>query len=83
MPYIDERIRPELEPISARGAFRPGELNFQITMLCVAYLTNLGESYTTLNAIVGALECAKLEFYRRIAASYEDEKVVANGDVYR
>jgi hypothetical protein len=28
------------------------------------------------------LETAKFEFYRRLAASYEDEKIAENGDVY-
>jgi hypothetical protein len=32
--------------------------------------------------VVGVLECAKLEIYRRIAAPYEDKKIVENGDVY-
>ena len=35
-----------------------------------------------LNAIIGALECAKLELYRRVAAPYEDDKIIENGDVY-
>ena len=30
----------------------------------------------------GALESAKLEFYRRVVAPYEDEKMNLNGDVY-
>ena len=30
----------------------------------------------------GALECAKLEFARRIVAPYEDAKIKENGDVY-
>ena len=41
-----------------------------------------GKSYSVMNEIVGALECAKLEMYRRIYAPYEDEKIEANGDVY-
>ena len=32
--------------------------------------------------MVGVLECAKLELYRRMAAPYEDEKIEDNGDVY-
>lgn len=32
--------------------------------------------------IGGAIECAKLEFYRRVAAPYEDKKIAENGDVY-
>jgi len=31
---------------------------------------------------IGALECAKLELYRRVAAPYEDTKIAENGDVY-
>ena len=30
----------------------------------------------------GAVECAKLEFYRRVVAPHEDEKMKDNGDVY-
>jgi hypothetical protein len=31
---------------------------------------------------IGALECCKLEFYRRVAVPYEDRKIKSNGDVY-
>ena len=31
--------------------------------------------YQNVNAIIGALECAKLELYRRLIAPYEDTKV--------
>jgi len=31
--------------------------------------------------VLGALECAKLEFYRRLVAVYEDVKIRENGDV--
>jgi hypothetical protein len=39
-------------------------------------------SYQSINDVLGALEGAKLEFYRRIAAPYEDTKIQENGDVY-
>jgi len=38
--------------------------------------------YQNINDLLGALEGAKLELYRRVAAPYEDEKVESNGDVY-
>jgi hypothetical protein len=41
-----------------------------------------GKNYQTVNDIVGALEGAKMEFYRRAAAPYEDLKIKENGDVY-
>ena len=61
---------------------KPGELNYAITMLCKDYLDNAGHSYTMYNEVIGVLECAKLELYRRLAAPYEDEKIKENGDVY-
>jgi len=47
-----------------------------------AYLRTKGISYQTFNDIIGALEGAKLEFYRRVVVRYEEEKIKANGDVY-
>ena len=32
--------------------------------------------------MIGVLECAKLEFYRKHIAKYEEEKIIENGDVY-
>jgi hypothetical protein len=37
--------------------------------------------YFHINKAVGVLECVKLEFYRRVAAPYEDEKIKESGDV--
>lgn len=78
MSYITEeqRNRIDFRPVD------PGELNYSITIILSTYLQMNGLSYTTINDIVGALEGAKLEFYRRIALPYEDEKIKENGDVY-
>jgi len=83
MPYIeqprrsalDNRELQDVQPLSA------GELNYAVTRLCLAYLHHHGLRYDTLNAIVGALECAKIEFSRRIVAPYEETKMKLNGDV--
>ena len=53
-----------------------------MTRLCGRYGSAKGRSYATFNEVVGVLECAKQEFYRRVVAGYEQEKFVANGDVY-
>ena len=37
--------------------------------------------YENFNAMIGALECCKQEYYRRIIAPYEDKKIEENGDV--
>lgn len=80
MPYIKPYERDYFEP-HGPAATTPGELNFQITCLIKKYLgDNL--SYSLINDVMGALEGAKLEFYRRVAAPYEDDKILENGDVY-
>lgn len=80
MPYIPEERRFALaggvEPCS------PGELNYAVTCLVWRFIQRFGLGYATINAVVGVLECAKLELYRRVAAPYEDDKIVQNGDVY-
>lgn len=88
MPYIEQERRQELvifkdpfcEPPD--NALTVGELNFQLTDVILNYMDTKGESYQTINDILGALEGAKLEFYRRVAAPYEEEKRKRNGDVY-
>ena len=86
MPYIDQEHRDKLDP-HIEGLTEilrnMGDLNYTITKLCDAYLsTEVGIRYARINDLIGALECAKLELYRRVAAPYEDTKVTQNGDVY-
>jgi len=87
MPYIKPEDRvPIILRRAIDGTVRlpqtAGELNYLITIMLLDYVTNHGKSYQTINEIVGVLECAKLEFYRRLAAPYEDIKIKDNGDVY-
>jgi|ETNvirenome_6_85_1030632.scaffolds.fasta_scaffold157315_1 hypothetical protein len=81
MPYISGKSREQLDQGFAPN--NEGELNYTITSILDEYLAEYGITYSNLNTIVGVLECAKLEIYRRIAAPYEDTKMQANGDVYR
>ena len=80
MPYIKQKDRKELN--DNRTAKTCGELNYEITKLIKKYVFVKGESYQTYNDIMGALEGAKLELYRRKIAPYEDEKIKSNDDVY-
>ena len=82
MPYIKPDLRDELNDDMARLPETPGELNFVITSIINGYRHSQGLSYQTINDIVGALECAKLEFVRRIVNPYENAKMAENGDVY-
>jgi hypothetical protein len=90
MPYIKQvdrgcfaNLLAELDHITIDS---PGELNYLVSMLAKKYLSAMsaGEKrgYQAINDVVGVLEAAKLEFYRRVAVPYEDRKITENGDVY-
>ena len=88
MPYIkervwiDERLELLLDDIT-HGKITPGEVNYMITEILLAWVDSQDiKNYATLNAAIGILESAKLEFYRREVVPYEDEKRKENGDVY-
>ncbi len=81
VPYIDQKAREEI--LAGREPENAGELNFAITVLADRYLARKGGiRYAHLNEVMGAMECAKLELYRRLAAPYEDRKRADAGDVY-
>ena len=50
-------------------------------MLALEYTERLGANYSTMNAVVGAFECAKAEYLRRFVAAYEDAAIARNGDL--
>lgn len=93
MPYIKQEKRVvldsgvrqvvdglrQLESDDPNNNFE-GNVNYAITAILVAAYGKT--SYRDINDVVGALECCKLEFYRRRAAAYEDQKAFENGDVY-
>jgi hypothetical protein len=84
MPYIADITREILDADVSSLSEKietAGELNYVITRLVAGYARDGGVTYSNLNAVIGALECAKLELYRRLAAPYEDGKIKANGDV--
>ncbi|MCB9895063.1 MAG: hypothetical protein H6839_11485 [Planctomycetes bacterium] len=87
MPYIEPGQRTPLDPLIEKlAAALPekdfaGQLNYVISKLS-SQLLRQKMSYARVNEIIGALECAKLELYRRLAAPYEDSKIEQNGDVY-
>jgi hypothetical protein len=88
MPYItkelraavDKKVKDLASAVKECGKEnRAGVLNYSISCL----LKELYElRYSEVNEAVGMLECAKTEYYRRVAAPYEDKKIKENGDVY-
>ena len=86
MPYIkNEATKDSISKLMEEVVTtitNPGDLNYAITSLINQYYKDIGHSYVAINDIIGSLECAKAEFYRRVAVPYEEEKIKENGDVY-
>lgn len=93
MPYItnDQRAHYECEIEDIVGFLRgkaetesiDGDLNYIITKIVSGALCSEDKdwSYVDITKAVAAFECAKLEFYRRVAAPKEDRAITKNGDV--
>lgn len=93
MPYIVEEKRHVLDPSIEQlvdtlrglqcddpdGDNLEGNLNYVISTI-LGRLYHGG--YADINAAVGLLSCIQLEYYRRQAAPYEDQKAHENGDVF-
>lgn len=91
MPYIVQEKRDQLDPAidqlhealvklatdDENNNFE-GNINYTVTRL-IQMCYDL--SYADVNAVIGVLECIKLEHYRKIAAPYEDQKEFDNGAV--
>jgi len=82
MPYIPQEDRADLD--SGQRDDKPlnvGELTYMLYKMCLEYVDDNHVSYKDYAHVMGALECTKMEFYRRILAPYEDIKIRENGDV--
>ena len=87
MPYITQEDRPQydavLEELVRLLKDKPpesidGHLNYVVTRV-IKEVYPL--RYYHINKAMGVLECIQHEFYRRVAAPYEDTKIEQNGDV--
>ncbi len=84
MPYIKfedrEKFNIYLEPMT-ENINSKGDLTYCLYKLCCLYLKTMTKSYTTMSTLMSCLEDAKLEWYRKKMAPYEDQKILENGDV--
>ncbi len=87
MPYITQEDRPQYDKVLAEliGLLKEkppesvdGHLNYVVTRV-IKEVYPL--RYYHVNKAMGVLECIQHEFYRRVAAPYEDTKIEQNGDV--
>ena len=85
MSYIKkeerERLNPLIELLDGQDIRSAEELSYLITMMLHKYLNQKPESYQMYNDAIGALECAKMELYRRHVSLLENDKIKDHGDV--
>jgi hypothetical protein len=93
MPYISQIKRENLnnkmhnltEYLESNDV-NIGEMNFIISNILNIYIQKTKKqdifNYNICNNLIGVLECAKLELYRKVISKYEDDKILENGDLY-
>ena len=80
MPYIPGNRRKDIAMGDSPKTL--GELTYVLYITCLDYVqARPPYSYELLGATIGAIDCAKLELYRRLLAAYEDTKIRENGDI--
>jgi hypothetical protein len=79
MPYIPKSEKAKVDQDNL--ITNAGQFNYALNQVISIYLEQNSMSYQTCNDIIGAMECAKMELYRRLLAPYEDKKILQNGDV--
>ena len=89
MPYIPQDKRKELEDKMEdlfshinSSELSIGEINFIISSILNKYMKASNFNYALCNSLIGVLECAKLELYRKVVAEYEEVKISQNGSLY-
>ena len=90
MPYITRDSREEIDTALLNFCMalkniltdenKAGMLNYCFTKI-LKFVYPGAIKYRQHNEIIGLLDCAKMEYYRRCTSVYEDEKIILNGDV--
>ena len=87
LPYIKARNRKKYEKILEElvkilKTLPPEEIDGELNYVVTKILKEIYPlRYFHINKAIGVLECIKLEYYRRVAAPYEDLKIKEAGDV--
>ena len=95
MPYITQEKRSQLDNIvdelhralvnmklDDESTNTEGNINYAVTrLLMLVYGDKNSTRYSEINSAIGLLECIKQEYYRQVAAPYENQKEFENGPV--
>lgn len=83
MPYIKQKDRIYFEKEiteMVESITEPGELCYCIYTI-LKKLTDKDYRFKNMSSLIGEVEAAKLEYYRRVVSPYEDIKITENGDI--
>lgn len=97
MPYIRDEKRMTLDPVidelhrtlvelemDDEMNNMEGNINYTFTrLLMMVYGDRSSTNYSQINDAMGVLNSVTAEYYRKVAAPYEDQKAFENGDVVR
>ena len=77
MPYIPQKRRDIIDrDLTDQGTtWKPsnaGDLNYLVSAFIDNYLVEKGVRYAHINEMIGALECCKIELYRKIGIAVID-----------
>lgn len=82
MPYIKPENRPKLDALvelmKELNVVANGDLNYVLYKFCKE---SVKPSYNNYKNFCGELRQCATEIERRIVASYEEKKIIENGDV--
>ena len=87
MPYIKLKNRSKYEKVLDNlvrilKTLPPEEIDGELNYVVTKILKDIYPlRYFHINKAMGVLECIKLEYYRRVAAPYEDIKMKESGEV--
>ncbi len=84
MPYIKTERRSLFDShleACASQILNEGDFNYCIYKMASLLIERIGENYQNLSMCSSAMEHAKLEWYRKRVAPYEEEKIAENGDI--
>jgi hypothetical protein len=84
MPYIQQYRRLDMEKHLLelyKKIDTKGDLCYAVYWLMKSFAEYQGISFDKASNALSAADCARFEFYRRVLAPYEDQKIQENGDI--
>lgn len=83
VPDLKQKDR-EVDPL-IKALFKElktkGDMNYAITRILHLFIQREGKICVNLDYAMGIVKCAKQDFYSKVVAPYEEEKIILNGDI--